>query len=50
MIIAEVTVETFIDDLTNGASEAITWANTIGIAIMASIMAIALIKFLYERG
>ena len=40
---------TFIDQLTNSIAEGYLWANTIGIAIIASIMAIALIKFLYDR-
>ena len=38
-----------ITDLINATEDAINWANTVGIAIIASIMAIALIKFLYDR-
>lgn len=38
-----------VQQLVNGADVAIDWANTVGIGIMASIMAIALIQFLYDK-
>ena len=50
IIIITVTPENFIDKLTEGASDAITWGNTVGIGIIASVMAISLIKFLYDKG
>lgn len=42
-------ITSFINDLINAVSDGIIWANAIGIGVLASLMAIALLRYLFDR-
>lgn len=39
----------FTDDLVQATDDAISWGNAVGLGVIASIMAIALVQFLFFR-
>ena len=42
-------IDDVINDLESSARQGIEWGNTVAIALTASLLAISLIKFLYDR-
>lgn len=47
--IVETPVETFTNDLVESAKQGLEWGSSIGVALTAALLAISLIKFLFER-
>ena len=48
--IVQTELDNVISDLVNASEQGIEWGNTIAIALTASLMAIALIRYLFDRG
>ena len=44
-----VNLDLVINDIVNSAKEGIEWGNTVAIALTASLLAISLIRFLFDR-
>ena len=40
----------FPNKIADAAADGINWANTVGLAIIASIMVISIIRFLFDKG
>lgn len=47
--IAQVSVDSFKNDLVDSAREGLEWGSSVGVALTASLLAIALVKFLFYR-
>lgn len=48
LILAEAN-SSFIQDLTQAASDGVAWANTIGIGVMAGALAVSLVAYLFTK-
>lgn len=49
ILVLQTSVESFTNDLVISAQEGLEWGSTIGIALTASMLAIALIHFVFYR-
>ena len=49
LIIAQFEAENFIESLISSIAYAIEWANTVGVAIIAFMLAISIAKFFFDN-